>query len=116
MRLAEIYDGFADGTRRRILHLLTHGPLCVCHFQTVLGEPQVKVSKHLAYLRARQLVVATRRGKWMVYELPGRPGRALAANLACLAACAREDAALRRDATRLRRIAPAVADALTCAC
>jgi ArsR family transcriptional regulator len=82
----------------------------------VLGEPQVKVSKHLAYLRARKLVAATRRGKWMVYALPVRPGRALAANLACLAVCAREDAALRADAVRLRRIAPAVADAPTCAC
>jgi ArsR family transcriptional regulator len=76
----------------------------------------VKVSKHLAYLRARKLVVATRRGKWMVYALPIRPARALSANLACLAVCAREDAGLRRDAARLRRIAPAVADALTCAC
>jgi len=32
--------------------LLLHGPLCVCHFQKVLGEPQVKVSKHLAYLKS----------------------------------------------------------------
>ena len=54
--LVQIYECLCDRTRLRILHLLGQGPLCVCHFQEVLGEAQVKVSKHLAYLRARALV------------------------------------------------------------
>lgn len=49
-----------------------------------LREPQVKVSKHLAYLRTRGLVQAERRRNWMVYSLPGKSSRELAANLACL--------------------------------
>ncbi len=116
MVLEPIYDALADPTRRRILHLLTRGSLCVCHFQTILEEPQVKVSKHLAYLRERKLVVAARRKKWVIYSLPARPSRALAANLHCLAACAADDRRLRRDVQRLRHAASAVADALTCAC
>ena len=56
MELVQIYQCFCDPTRLRILHLLTQTSLCVCHFQEVLDEPQVKISKHLAYLRARDLV------------------------------------------------------------
>ena len=57
MKLLQIYRCFCDETRLRILHLLTQGPLCVCHFQNILQVPQVAVSKHLAYLRAGGLVV-----------------------------------------------------------
>ncbi len=101
MELVQIYQCLCDRTRLRILHLLTQGPLCVCHFQSVLREPQVKVSKHLAYLRTRGLVHAERRGNWMVYSLPAKPSRELAANLACLQDCAAEDRTFRRDVEKL---------------
>ncbi|PYK63832.1 MAG: ArsR family transcriptional regulator, partial [Verrucomicrobia bacterium] len=48
MDLIQIYQCFCDRTRLRILHLLRRSPLCVCHFQDILDEPQVKISKHLA--------------------------------------------------------------------
>jgi ArsR family transcriptional regulator len=92
-----------DQTRLRILNLLSSGPLCVCHFQDILGEPQVKISKHLAYLKRHGLVKATRQRNWMVYGLPERPSHALQANLACLQDCASEDPTMRRDAERCRR-------------
>lgn len=116
MQLIRIHECLCDRTRLRIIHLLTAGPLCVCHFQAVLREPQVKVSKHLAYLRTRGLVVAKRQGNWMVYSLPPRPGRELSAHLACLQDCAREEPALRRDLERRRRLAPEVAGAVPCGC
>ena len=103
MKLVRIYRCLCDQTRLRILNLLGEGPLCVCHIQEILGEPQVKVSKHLAYLRAHGLVVARRRANWMVYGLPARPSGELAANLACLQDCAREDPVFRADAARLRK-------------
>jgi ArsR family transcriptional regulator len=40
MKLVQIYRCFCDETRLRMLHLLTRGPLCVCHFQDILREPQ----------------------------------------------------------------------------
>ncbi len=89
-----------------MLHLLQQGPLCVCHLQAVLREPQVKISKHLGYLRTRGLVTARREGNWMIYALPAKADRPveLEANLACLQDCAQEDAALKRDLARLRQI------------
>ncbi|HRE83470.1 MAG TPA: metalloregulator ArsR/SmtB family transcription factor [Opitutaceae bacterium] len=113
MELVQIYQCLCDRTRLRILHLLTQGPLCVCHFQSVLREPQVKVSKHLAYLRTRGLVHAERRGNWMVYSLPAKPSRELAANLACLQDCAREEAIFQQDLARLKKLAP---DLAPCGC
>jgi ArsR family transcriptional regulator len=103
MSLVQIYQCLCDPTRLRILHLLTQGPLCVCHFQEVLGEPQVKISKHLAYLKARGMVEARREANWMIYSLPARPSREVKANLACLQDCAGEDQTLRRDAEQLRK-------------
>lgn len=116
MQLIRIHECLCDRTRLRIIHLLTAGPLCVCHFQSLLGEPQVKVSKHLGYLRTRGMVVAERRGNWMVYSLPPRPGRELSAQLACLQDCAREEPVLRRDLARRHRLAPEVAAAEACGC
>ena len=103
MELLRIYECLCDRTRLRLLNLLTQGPLCVCHFQELLGEPQVKISKHLAYLRARALVQVERDGSRMIYELPAKPSRELAANLACLQDCARENKIFQRDLARRRR-------------
>lgn len=106
MELAQLYRAFAEPTRLRILRVLQGGALCVCHFQTVLGEPQVKISKHLGYLRERGLVVANRRGNWVIYALPPEKARSaeLAANLACLAECVKNDAGFKRDRARLKKL------------
>lgn len=108
MELITIYECLCDRTRLRILNLLCHGPLCVCHFQAILREPQVKISKHLGYLRARGMVQARRRANWVIYSLPEKPPSELAANLACLQDCAKEEAVFRRDLARLRSLAPEV--------
>jgi ArsR family transcriptional regulator len=102
MKLVRIYQCLCDETRLRILNLLGEGELCVCHIQDVLGEPQVKVSKHLAYLRGRGIVATRRSGNWMIYSLPRRPSGELAANLACLQDCTRENPVFRRDRGRLK--------------
>lgn len=104
--MIQIYQCLCDETRLRVLHLLMQGPLCVCHFQGVLGEPQVKISKHLGYLKARGLVTAKRSGNWMIYALPQekfRPAE-LKANLACLQDCVAENAVFRRDLARLKKL------------
>lgn len=109
MDLVRIYECLCDRTRLRLLHVLAQGPLCVCHFQAVLREPQVKISKHLAYLRERGLVVAERQGNWMIYALPAKPTRELRANLVCLQDCATEQPVFRQDLARLKKLAPQLA-------
>ena len=104
MKLVEIYQCLCDPTRLRILHLLTQTPLCVCHFQDVLGEPQAKISKHLAYLRSRALVETKRSGNWMIYSLPSKPSAELKTNLQCLRDCAPTDPTFARDLKRLAKL------------
>src|SRR5437773_2885209 len=104
MELIEIYQCFCDRTRLRILHLLTRSPLCVCHFQDILGESQVKISKHLGYLRKRGLVVATRKQNWMIYSLPTNRSRELHTNLECLQECMQFDPSFKVDLMNLRSV------------
>ncbi|HTJ78295.1 MAG TPA: metalloregulator ArsR/SmtB family transcription factor [Rariglobus sp.] len=104
MELVQIYQCLCDVTRLRLLNLLLQGPLCVCHFQTILREPQVKISKHLGYLKARGLVEAKREGNWMIYQLPVKSSPELKANLACLQDCVNERPIFKSDLTRLRKL------------
>jgi ArsR family transcriptional regulator, arsenate/arsenite/antimonite-responsive transcriptional repressor len=116
VELINIYECFCDRTRLRILNLLGAGPLCVCHFQTLLQEPQVKISKHLGYLRARGLVEARRHANWMMYQLPKQPSRELATNLRCLQDCVQEDAVFKRDLARLARAQKKISATSPCGC
>ena len=109
MDLVRIHECLCDRTRLRIVNLLLGGPLCVCHLQEVLCEPQVKVSRHLAYLRRRGLLEAERCGQWMIYRLPDDPPPALAAQLACLQDAAAEEAVFRRDTQRLAKLRKSLA-------
>jgi ArsR family transcriptional regulator, arsenate/arsenite/antimonite-responsive transcriptional repressor len=104
MNLVQIYQCLCDVTRLRILHLLESGELCVCHFQEILGEPQVKVSKHLAYLRTHGLVESRKEANWMIYRLPSKPSHELSANLACLQDCVAENPVFRRDSEKRSKL------------
>lgn len=117
MELVQIYQCFCDHTRLRILHLLTRGPLCVCHFQILLDESQVKISKHLSYLKEKGLVEATRHQNWMIYSLPSKRLPELERNLQCLQDCVQSDPVFRKDLQALkgmRRDVDWIAGALEC--
>jgi ArsR family transcriptional regulator, arsenate/arsenite/antimonite-responsive transcriptional repressor len=115
--LIRIYQCFCDETRLRILNLLNAGPLCVCHFQALLGESQVKISKHLAYLKARKLVEAHRHQNWVIYRLPEKRSPELEKNLRCLQDCVQTHRAFKADLRKLRAMNPRldwVEGALSC--
>jgi len=63
------FQALADPTRLRLINLMDGGEICVCYFTEILGEPQPKISRHLAYLRRAGLVEVRRDGKWMHYRL-----------------------------------------------
>lgn len=84
MQTTEIFKSLSDPQRVRLLNLLEESPLCVCHLQTLLDAPQVKISKQLAYLKTAGLVEAERRGTWMIYRLAQPVSKLLTNNLAQL--------------------------------
>jgi len=100
--LTQLFHALADGTRLRLINLLSGGELCVCYLVEVLGEAQPKISRHLSYLRRAGVVAARRDGKWIHYRLvmpDGARGRLLECALAALAA----DRAMQDDRLALLR-------------
>ena len=98
-----MFRAFSDRTRLRILNLLRGGETCVCDLVDVIGAPQPKVSRHLAYLRRAGLVVARRDGLWQHYSLSPAKTEFHQSLLGCLACCFRSVPELERDAERLGR-------------
>jgi len=101
--MERFFQALGDRTRLRLLNLMGEQEICVCYFVEVLGQPQPKISRHLAYLRSAGLVAARRDGKWMHYRLvmPQHEGAAqiFRQTLAWLKA----DKAMQADRTRLAK-------------
>lgn len=102
--LIRIYQCFCDETRLRIVNLLRRGSLCVCHLQELLDEPQVKVSKHLAYMKEKGIVNAQRHQNWMIYSLPQQLSVELEANLKCLQDCVQTHLVFKANLRRLQAL------------
>jgi ArsR family transcriptional regulator, arsenate/arsenite/antimonite-responsive transcriptional repressor len=114
VKLVHIYQCLCDETRLRILNLLTQAPLCVCHFESVLNERQVNISKHLSYLRKHGLVECKQHHNWRIYRLPAKQSYELRRQLQCLQDCIQENSLFREDLKRLQRVtgqASAIVDA-----
>ncbi|MEC5126177.1 metalloregulator ArsR/SmtB family transcription factor [Verrucomicrobiales bacterium BCK34] len=99
-----VYKCLCDLTRLRILNLLKQAPLCVCHVQDVLGEPQPKVSKQLSYLKRHGMIESVRNANWTIYRLPNDPGPLLDGNLKCLQDFVFQESVFQEDLKRLDRI------------
>ena len=69
----DLFTAISHPTRLRcLLLLLRFEELCVCEFTGALGAAQPHVSRHLAQLRAAQLVADRRDGLWIHYRVhPG---------------------------------------------
>ncbi|MFL5820453.1 MAG: ArsR/SmtB family transcription factor [Solirubrobacteraceae bacterium] len=67
--LAKYFRGFGDPTRLRILALVAEQERSVGELVEALGQPQPKVSNHLACLRWCGFVTAERRGKQVFYRV-----------------------------------------------
>jgi ArsR family transcriptional regulator, arsenate/arsenite/antimonite-responsive transcriptional repressor len=98
-----MFRAFSDRTRLRILHMLRDGELCVCHIVDLLGVPQPKASRHLAYLRKAGLVKARKAGQWSYYRLAPPTNKFHRTLLDCLGCCFQEVPELARDAKNLAR-------------
>lgn len=100
--VARLFKALGDVTRLRIVALLSHGELCVCHLQKALNLSQPNVSRHLAILRAARLVEHRREGSWVFYRLlaQGNPDRAR--QLTSLVESFAKRDVLRRDVEKLR--------------
>jgi ArsR family transcriptional regulator len=98
-----LFRALGDRTRLRLLNLIAAQEICVCYFTEVIGAPQPKISRHLAYLRKAGIVAARREGKWMHYRLSLAPNPHAAAIVKTVLDALRHDKEMQRDRQRLRR-------------
>jgi ArsR family transcriptional regulator, arsenate/arsenite/antimonite-responsive transcriptional repressor len=70
---SRLFKALGGESRLRIVALLSHGELCVCHLQEALGLSQPSVSRQLAVLRAAGVVEDRRERKWVYYRLARQP-------------------------------------------
>jgi ArsR family transcriptional regulator len=96
-----LFRALADRTRLRLLNLMAPQEICVCYFTHVIGAPQPKISRHLAYLRRAGLVAARKSGKWMHYRLVLPQETAAAAIMQSTLDALRKDREMQRDRSRL---------------
>lgn len=101
--LPRVFKALGDETRLRIVALLAHGELCVCHLEQALGISQPNASQHLSVLRAAGVVAHRRVGTWVHYRLaPQADADCQAILRALVRAFGRRDL-LRRDVARLTK-------------
>ena len=67
--IADLFKGFADTTRVRILYELTRGELCVTDIAQGVELSQSAVSHQLRLLKQMQLIRFRREGKNILYSL-----------------------------------------------
>jgi len=66
---AKLFRGFADASRLAILMALREGPLMVGDIVQITELSQSNVSNHLSCLRECGLVVSTKEGRYVRYQL-----------------------------------------------
>ena len=101
--LTKLFRALGDETRLRIVALLAHGELCVCHIEKALELSQPNVSRQLGILRASGVVDARRDGSWMYYSLAPQSHDSVKAILDQLVELFGAERAIRADHAKLRK-------------
>ena len=101
--LSRLFKALGDETRVRIVGLLSHGELCVCHIEDALGISQPNASRQLSVLRAAGVVDSRREGSWVYYRLASQADELCKRQLTELARGFAKHEVLKRDVERLLR-------------
>jgi len=101
--MERFFQSLGDRTRLRLLNLMGDQEICVCYFVEILGQPQPKISRHLAYLRSAEIVAARREGKWMHYRITMPPHIGATQILRQTLVALSEEKAMQADRARLTR-------------
>lgn len=101
--LTRVFRALGDETRLRIVALLVHGELCVCHVEQALGLTQPNASRQLGILKSAGVVDSHRDGTWVYYRIADQEHDVVRQLLAVLGASMSTRRALKADLIRLRK-------------
>lgn len=101
--LTRLFRALGDETRLRIVALLSHGELCVCHIEKALDLNQSNTSRQLGILKSAGVVDSRRIGTWVHYAVSPQEHDVVAKALAVLTKAFGAERALERDHAKLLR-------------
>ena len=101
--LSRLFRALSDETRVRIVALLSHGELCVCHLEHALATAQPTVSRHLGILRSAGVVDSRRDGSWVYYRLVPQDAPELQGAIDAIAKAFGAQRLIRSDLVRLKK-------------
>ena len=101
--LTRLFRALGDETRLRIVALLSHGELCVCHLVTALDLTQPNASRQLGILKSTGVVDSRRKGTWVYYAIVEQQHEAVEHMLVTLTSMFGTERTLRADHARLRK-------------
>jgi ArsR family transcriptional regulator len=101
--ISRLFKALGDDVRLRIVALLSHGELCVCHLEEALDLTQSNASRHLGILRAAGVVLHQRRDKFVYYRLAPQDDPDRKRHLKGLVSSFARREVLRKDIERLVR-------------
>lgn len=100
---SRLYRALSDETRVRMVALLNHGELCVCHIENALAMSQPNVSRHLGILKNAGIVDTRRDGSWVYYRLVEQETPELQAAIDAIGTAFGSQRLIRSDLVRLKK-------------
>jgi ArsR family transcriptional regulator, arsenate/arsenite/antimonite-responsive transcriptional repressor len=101
--LTKLFRALGDETRLRIVALLAHGELCVCHLEKALDLTQPNASRQLGILKSSGVVDSRRNGTWVYYSIVEQQHEAVEQMLGTLTKMFGAERTLRTDHAKLRK-------------
>ena len=101
--LTKVFRALGDETRVRIVALLVHGELCVCHLEKALDLSQPNCSRQLGVLKSAGIVDSRRDGSWVYYRIMEQEHASVTNVLEVLSKTFGSERALRADHVRLKK-------------
>ena len=101
--LTQLFRALGDETRLRIVALLVHGELCVCHLEKALDLSQPNASRQLGILKNAGIVDSRRDGTWVYYALNKQTHALVETQLKALVRAFGAEEALKADHARLKK-------------
>ncbi|MEO6323208.1 MAG: metalloregulator ArsR/SmtB family transcription factor [Thermoanaerobaculia bacterium] len=102
--MSRLFKALGDETRLRIVALLSHDELCVCHLEEVLSLSQPNISRQLSVLKNAGVVERRREGTWVYYRLAEQSTPDRERHLSLLVESFKKRGVLKRDLTHLMKI------------
>lgn len=102
--VSRLFKALSDETRLRIVALLSHGELCVCHVEAALTLTQSNASRQLGVLRNAGIVDSRRELNWVYYYLIDQEDPDCARQMKALVAYFSKQTTLKADVERLVKI------------